>query len=149
MRFMKLKKTIRTIAVITAVLLLFAGWVNALTWHKANTSVVLWDAPTTMSESVPIPSDWTLKYYIYTKDKDGGNVTALGETTETEFAVILAATDKKYVGVSVVGIDPDGLSTDESPIAWSDDPASCKDGQDFGVYYLGVINFGQSNLRTK
>ena len=110
----------------------------AVNWHKADSIVIGWDAPTTYYEGTPLPDDIQgVNYYIYTKDVSGNNLRLEGNVLNiTTITITLAEGEKKYVGVSASIIDVDGIVSDDSDIAWSDDPIYCLDGVVFGIHNL-------------
>jgi hypothetical protein len=110
----------------------------AVDWHKADSAIVGWDAVTTYYDDTPFPADRQgVAYYVYTKDVNGSNVRAEGNTFDViQFAVTLAEGEKKYVGISAVMIDVDGIASDESTVAWSNEPIYCLNGVVFGVHNL-------------
>ena len=130
-------KKITLILVLLATLLVFSNS-YAVNWHKADSAVIGWDAVTTYYDGTPLPGDTQgINYYIYTKDVNGNNprleANVLNITTAT---ITLAEGEKKYVGISASVIDVDGIVSDDSVIAWSDDPIYCLDGIVFGVHNL-------------
>ncbi|NIT57294.1 MAG: hypothetical protein GWN00_13985, partial [Aliifodinibius sp.] len=85
----------------------FAG---AVDWHKADSIVFAWDAPTTYEDGTAIPDGLVISYDVYTKNVDGSNITMMLTTNDLQSTVVLLKGDKKFVGVAAHYVDPDGIA---------------------------------------
>lgn len=114
------------------------GFAISTDWFKADTVVVGWDPSTTWADDTPIEflENEYLQYTVYTKSPGATTATAVGATTELTHAIVINPGDKKYVGISTSFVSIDGLISDESDIAWSDNPIACLNGNTFGIHNL-------------
>ena len=97
--------------------------------------------PTTYHDGTELPADlqgWV--FTIYTKDPGGANITNVGLIDRSSATITLSEGQKVYVGISASYIDVDGIQSDESEIAWSDNPVDCLNGVVFGIHNLKSPN---------
>ncbi|NIP32400.1 MAG: hypothetical protein GWN00_00855 [Aliifodinibius sp.] len=96
-------------------------------WYKADRASFAWEAPVTYYDGTPLPSGLTFVYEVYTKTHPGGVELAHGTVTTESATVVINEGEKVYVGASAAYIDADGVQSDFSETAWSDNPADCLD----------------------
>lgn len=128
-------------ALVTALfLLLTVATAFAISWHTANQATVAWDAVTTVDNGDPLPATDTIEYVVYLAnaitDPDKNNPVEIETTTSLQSVITLNVEGSYWVGVKSVRKIADGTNVGESRVAWSDNPADCKDGQDFGLRYF-------------
>jgi hypothetical protein len=126
------------LALTLCLLLVIPVIVGATDWYKANTVTVGWDPSTTWVDDTPIIflEGEYLQYTVYTKSPGDTTATAVGATVDLKHVITINPGDKKYIGIAVSFVSIDGLISDESIIAWSDDPIMCLNGNTFGVHNL-------------
>ena len=128
---------------ITIAILLCATVASAQTWHTANQGTFAWDAVTQLSDGTNVPAGDIVKYQAYKRlspalptagEKVGSEITTLQQTVSftTEGGYFVGASAIRYVGADRIG---------ESPVAWSDNPAVCANGQAFGFKYWLQLAF--------
>lgn len=117
----------------------------AITWHTANQSTVAWDAVTTDVDGDPIPAGSHVEYKVYLvnaqTDPNKANPAEVGQTAETQLIITLNTKGSYYVGVTSLLID-DATNEqlgDPSAFAWSDNPAQCQGGVDFGIRFFAPL----------
>jgi len=134
-----MKKTIFLSVLIGAFLFSVAAFAQQVNWHVTNQVTVVWDAPTTLSNGNPIPSDNSLKYRVYIK-RDAPDAQAQEVTTdpisETQYTITLSEEGRYFVGVRALRFDANDTQISESAISWSNDPNVVANGEEFGVQYF-------------
>lgn len=137
-------KSLRNLIVTLTVLISLICFLNLKSaiavdqWYPVNQNTIAWDASTTLVDGSPLPAGDTVTYYIYSRNEDGSNITALANTQALEYTVTVPADAKLIIGVSAARTMADGTVTDESTINWSD----VAEGNQGGV------TFGISNIRS-
>lgn len=124
-------------ALIVILILFVTGTVFAENWHKADSKQVGWDAPTILHDGTPLPAGiqgWI--FTLYSKDVSGANVVVELQTGAAPVTVTIIEGGKKYIGASAAYVDVDGITSDDSEIAWSDNPVDCENGVTFGIHNL-------------
>jgi hypothetical protein len=116
-------------------------------WHGTDQITMAWDA-SLLSDGTPLPAGDSAKYYVYTKNEDGSNITLQGSTATLEYTFTVPEGIKLIPGVSAARIAADGTETDQSATSWADNPAAVADGATFGfINYKKAAPPGQ--LRKK
>jgi len=125
----------------------------ALTWVTANQSTVSWDAVTQDVDGDPIPTGFHMEYNVYlansATDPGKANPAKVGTTNQTQYTITLNTKGTYFVGVTSF-LAEDATSqpvVPESNFAWSDNPADCKDGVDFGIRFFAAMA-APTNLRN-
>lgn len=116
------------------------------TWHGTDQVTMAWDA-SLLADGSPVPAGDTVKYYVYTKNEDGSNVTVAGSTTELTYTFTIPEGVKLIPGVSAARVVADGTETDQSQVAWADDPQYCENGVTFG--FINYKKAGPPNKLRK
>ena len=122
---------------IIVLVLLFSSYADATDWHKADQKTIAWDQPVALYDGAALPigiQGWN--YTVYTKNPGNGEITAVGTINAEQTTITVSEGQKVYIGVSAAYIDIDGIESDYSEIAWSDNPIDCLNGVTFGVHNL-------------
>jgi hypothetical protein len=123
----------------------------ALQWHTANQATVAWDAVTADADGDPIPAGFEVRYKVFlvnsVTDPDKTNpseISPAGGVTTLEHTFTLGAKGMYFVGAKAFMVEiSSGEEVAESNQIWSDVPADCQGGQDFGIrYFANLGNFG-------
>ena len=122
---------------ILLLLLLPVPSAQAITWHMADQATVGWTAPTKFASGLDIPASVTLEYEVFTAMKpDKSDIVSAGRAAELSKLITMDVEGRHYCGVRAIRV-LNGEDVSCSAIAWSDDPAVCKNGETFGIqFYL-------------
>ena len=117
-------------------ILLFAIPALATDWHKADSGQYAWDQPAQLADGTPLPTVTGWVYEVYTRDHPTGVIETVGTVTAENGTVTIPAGSKIWVGVAAAYVDADGVQSDFSTVAWSDEPLDCLDQTTFGFHNL-------------
>jgi len=122
---------------ILLLLLLPVPSAQAITWHMADQATVGWTAPTKFASGLDIPASVTLEYEVFTAMKpDKSDIVSAGRAAELSKLITMDVEGRHYCGVRAIRVE-NSEDVSCSAIAWSDDPAVCKNGETFGIqFYL-------------
>jgi hypothetical protein len=148
-----MKKFLAALLIIPFVLCYVATPAMAITWVTANQTTVGWDAVTADVDGDPFAPGTHAEYEVYLVNSitDPGKTAPekVGQTTELTLVISLVVKGSYWVGVRVVQIDDATSEVLSQPgaFAWSDVPADCKDGIDFGIRFFAAAA-ATTNLRS-
>jgi hypothetical protein len=148
-------------AIFLAVAIMLAAFIkisNAQTWHTTDQVTLAWDAPTSLSNGDPVPSEDEIRYRIFladavsdpsktspvelTPDNDGdGTLDPILDKSKT---ITVQQEGRYFFGVKALryhDANGDGNleQVGESAIAWSDNSEYVQDGTTFGVEHFFSI----------
>jgi hypothetical protein len=104
-------------------------------WYQANQRTLTWDPVTQTDTGTPFPAGDVIKYKVFYKV--GYTITEVGETAQPSWTFTFPTEADYFLGAQTVRI-PAGLTEAEaikSEVAWSDNPANCKDNVSFGIRF--------------
>ena len=108
--------------------------VVAQTWHTANQSTIFWNA-------VEVPGG-DVEYVVYVSnaitDPNKENPVIVTQTADVMHTVTLNVEGKYFFGIKALRLVGGEIVSESANISWSDNPAVCVDGIDFGVRYFEV-----------
>lgn len=110
------------------------------TWYPADRVIMAWDRPTEYTNGTPIPSDVTIYYHAYMKNKDQSNQVKVSTDRflDTKYTYQIGQEGQFYLGATAVRLVE---STEyESDISWSDNSEVCENGQTFGVTFIYLFS---------
>lgn len=139
-------KTKKLLIITTLIIIwLFSGLYtisHAQTWFTADRVTMEWVPVTTYSNGDPIPESETVYYNAYLKSGTGTNQEKANENpfTDTRYTFKFTTQGKYLMGASAVRMIESEQQA-ESPIAWSNDPSVCQNGETFGIaFYYAFSN---------
>jgi len=139
-----MKKRHRVLAFAIALVFFLTSPAFAFTWVTANQATVQWDAVTTDVDGDPLTAGTHAEYKVFLVNKitDPGktNPAEVVQTDLLEFTITLNTKGQYLVGVKTVQIeDSTGDLLAESAMSWSDIPADCQGGVDFGLRFFAAL----------
>ncbi|MHC4310890.1 MAG: hypothetical protein ACYSW3_00280 [Planctomycetota bacterium] len=133
------------VVVILGVLFLLSGTASAdFTWVTTNQGTFQWDAVIVDGDGDPIPAGMHVEYRSYyvnsIADPTKTNPILVEQTTVLQSTVTFPGKGRYWVGVTANLVDDgSGEAVQTSDFAWSDVPASCKDGNTFGFQLFAIL----------
>jgi len=119
------------LALVLSMAMVIPTLVCAQTWHTTNQATVAWDA-------VPVASG-TVEYVLYLSnaitDPAKTNPAEIATVTDTTYIFTLNTEGRYFIGAKSRRL-VDGVNVGESEVVWTDNPAVCADGVDFGIQYF-------------
>jgi len=149
-----MKKVINVLLAIAFFMCYVATPAIAITWVNANQATFAWDAVTTDGDGDPIPAGFTIKYVVRTVAAGADKATAVIEDyngdgvgndadaiTATQATVTFAAKGSYIVGTESLQVEDStgDIVSRSQRLSWSDNPADCQGGVDFGIRFFADL----------
>ena len=155
------RKILSALLAVTFFMCYVATPAMAITWVNANQATFAWDAVTVDGDGDPIPAGFTIKYLVRTVVAGADKATAVIEDfngdevgndadaiTTTQATVTFRAKGSYIVGVESLQFEEStgDVVSRSVTLAWSDNPADCQGGVDFGIRFFADLP-GMGGLR--
>lgn len=107
---------------IISILLFIPGFVFAIDWHVADQGTFKWLSVTTMDNGEKLPNDAIIKYQVYLKNLNTGEMSFINETEELQATVTFPNEGKYITGIKAIRYLNENIVNESKDISWGDDP---------------------------